>query len=289
MKKIKIANIEWKNPITTSSGTFAQGREYSDFFELDRLGAITTKGISFKPWAGNNTPRVVETYGGMLNAIGLQNPGVEHFIKNDLEFLKEARKKGTYIIANICGHTIEEYVQVAQRLEESGGVDMLEANISCPNIKEGGISFGTNWKLTEAVVKEIKQKVRLPLIVKLSPNVTDIEVIAKAAEFAGADALSLINTLLGMKIDIKTGKPILANITGGLSGPAIKPVAIRMVYQVHKCVKIPIIGMGGIMNADDALEFMLAGASAIAIGTANFHNPRACVDILEDLEKRGYA
>ena len=284
--KIEIAGVKWKNPVSVASGTFAQGREYSDFFDLDSLGAIATKGISIVEWKGNKTPRVAETYGGMLNAIGLQNPGVDYFIKNDLQFLQNIRKKGTIIIANICGHTIDDYVAVARRLEETNGIDMIELNISCPNIKEGGIAFGTNWKLTEKLVQEIKKNIKIPIIVKLSPNVTDIEVIAKAAEFAGADALSLINTLIGMKIDIKSKKPVLANITGGLSGPAIKPIAIRMVYQVYNCVKIPIIGMGGIMNADDAIEFMMAGAKAIAIGTANFNNPFASIEILKELEDR---
>ena len=280
--EVNIGGVAWKNPITVASGTFASGKEYADFFDISRLGAITTKGVSHLPWAGNGVPRVAETYGGMLNSIGLQNPGVEGFIADDLPFL---RGLDTVVIVNVCGHRVEEYCNVAARLEAAGGVDMLEINISCPNVSEGGMAFGTNWKMTEKVVKAVRKATKLPLIVKLSPNVTDIDVIAKAAETAGADALSLINTLLGMKIDINTRKPLLANRLGGLSGPAIRPVALRCVYQAASCVKIPIIGMGGIMNGDDAVEFILAGASAVAVGTANFTNPTASMDVLAGIRE----
>lgn len=279
--KVDIAGVVLKNPIITASGTFASGKEYAEIFDISKLGAITTKGVSLNPWKGNSTPRVAETYGGMLNAIGLQNMGVEAFIKNDLPFLASLN---TIVIVNICGHKIEEYQAVAKALSCFSGIDMLELNISCPNISEGGMSFGTNWKMTEKVVSAVKKSTNLPLVVKLSPNVTDIDVIAKAAEGAGADALSLINTLLGMQIDIKTKKPVLANKMGGLSGPAVKPIAIRMVYQVAQCTNLPIIGMGGILNTEDAIEFMMAGASAVAIGTANFINPLASLEILSGIE-----
>ncbi|MCL2397523.1 MAG: dihydroorotate dehydrogenase [Defluviitaleaceae bacterium] len=280
---VNIAGVTWKNPVTVASGTFASGMEYTFFVELSRLGAITTKGVSHQPWAGNAVPRVAETYGGMLNSIGLQNPGVEAFIQHDLPFL---RQQDTAVVVNVCGHKVEEYCYVAYRLTEAGGVDMLELNVSCPNVSEGGMAFGTNWKMTEKVVAEVRKVTNLPLIVKLSPNVTDIDVIAKAAESAGADALSMINTLLGMKIDIHTRKPLLGNKmgVGGLSGPAIRPVAVRCVYQVAGCVNIPIIGMGGITTGEDAIEFLLAGASAVAVGTANFANPRATLDVLAGIE-----
>ena len=279
---VNIASVQWKNPVTVASGTFASGKEYGDFVDISRLGAITTKGVSPKAWAGNAVPRVAETYGGMLNAIGLQNQGVEAFIENDLPFL---RNSGTVVIVNVCGHRVEEYCQVAQRLTEAGGVDMLELNISCPNVSVGGMAFGTNWKEAEKVVDAVRKVTNLPIIVKLSPNVTDIEVIAKAAEGKGADALSMINTLTGMKIDINTRKPVLARGIGGLSGPAIRPVAVRCVYQVAACVKIPIIGMGGIMSGEDALEFIMAGATAVAVGTANFANPYATMEVLAGIEK----
>ena len=279
---VNIAGVQWKNPVTVASGTFASGKEYGEFVDISRLGAITTKGVSPKPWAGNAVPRVAETYGGMLNAIGLQNPGVEAFIENDLLFLRDS---GTVVIVNVCGHRVEEYCQVAQRLTEEGGVDMLELNISCPNVSVGGMAFGTNWKEAEKVVDAVRKVTNLPIIVKLSPNVTDIEVIAKAAEGKGADAISMINTLTGMKIDINTRKPVLARGIGGLSGPAIRPVAVRCVYQVAACVKIPIIGMGGIMTGEDALEFIMAGANAVAVGTANFANPYATMEVLAGIEK----
>lgn len=275
-----IAGIEWKNPVTVASGTFASGREYSSFVDLDKLGAITTKGVSFRPWVGNPPPRIAETHCGMLNAIGLQNPGIEAFIRDEIPYLKSLK---TNIIVNVCGHNISEYCAVVERLSEVDAVDMLEINISCPNVSEGGMVFGTNWKMTEKIVKAVKEIAKQPIIVKLSPNVTDIDVIARAAESAGADALSMINTLIGMKIDIKTRRPLLANRIGGLSGSAIKPVAIRMVYQVAQAVKIPIIGMGGISSGEDAIEMFLAGASAVAIGTANFANPRATMDVIDGI------
>lgn len=281
MMKVNIAGVEFKNPVTTASGTFASGREYGEFIELNCLGAITVKGVSYKPWLGNETPRIAEVYGGMLNSIGLQNPGVDHFIEEDLPYLKNFDTK---VIVNICGHTIEEYCMVAEALENTA-VDMLELNISCPNIKDGGMAFGTDSTMTEEVVKAVKRSTSKPLIVKLSPNVSNIAEIAKGAEAGGADGLSLINTLLGMKIDVRKRAAVLHNKMGGLSGPAIKPVAVRMVYQVSKAVSLPIIGMGGIMNSDDAIEFIMAGATAVAIGTANFGNPYACQEIISGIEK----
>ncbi|SET08512.1 dihydroorotate dehydrogenase (NAD+) catalytic subunit [Natronincola peptidivorans] len=279
--KVNIGGIELENPIMTASGTFGSGKEYGDFVDLNRLGAVVVKGVSSVAWKGNPTPRVAETHGGMLNSVGLQNPGVEEFIKKDIPFL---RGYDTKIIVNIAGKTVEEYCAVAERLSKED-VDMIELNISCPNVKEGGVSFGTNRDMAEYVTREVKKYTKQPLIVKLSPNVTDIVEIAKAAVDGGADALSLINTLTGMAIDIHKRKPILANVVGGLSGPAIKPVAVRMVYQVAQAVKVPIIGMGGIMTGEDAVEFMLAGATAVAVGTANFMNPTATTDILEGIEK----
>lgn len=279
--QVNIAGIPFKSPVTTASGTYASGREYGEFVDLKKLGAITTKGVSHIEWKGNPPPRIAETYGGMLNSVGLQNPGVEAFIENDLPFLKDC---GTNVIVNVCGHTIEEYCKVVERLSDEEAVDMFELNISCPNVSEGGITFGTNWKLTEKIVLDVKKVSKKPLIVKLTPNVTDIDVIARAAESSGADAISMINTLVGMRIDINTRKPILGNRVGGFSGPAVKPVAVRMVYQVAKCVKIPIIGMGGILNGDDAIEFMLAGATAVAVGTANFTNPYATMDVIKGIE-----
>lgn len=277
---ITIAGIEFKNPVTTASGTFGSGMEYSEYVDLSKLGAVTTKGVSSVPWPGNPTPRVAETYGGMLNAIGLQNPGVDVFIKRDIPFL---RKYDTKIIVNVVGKTTEEYCEVVERLSDCD-VDLLEINISCPNVKEGGIAFGQDPKCVEAITRELKKRAKQPIIMKLSPNVTDITETAKAAQAGGADALSLINTLTGMKIDIHRRSFLLANRTGGLSGPAVKPIAVRMVYQVANAVKLPIIGMGGIANAEDALEFIMAGASMIAVGTANFVNPTATTQIVEGIE-----
>lgn len=279
--KINIAGVEFKNPVMTASGTFGSGMEYSEFVDLNRLGAVVVKGVSDKTWRGNPPARIAETYGGMLNSVGLQNLGVEHFIKEDLPFL---RKFDTKVIVNVCGHTIEEYVNVVKALAGTD-VDMLELNISCPNVSEGGITFGTECGMVEKVVSEVKKHSAQPLIVKLSPNVTDITAIAKAAENGGADALSLINTLIGMKIDIDKRKPVLNKKIGGLSGPAIKPVAVRMVWQVANAVKLPIIGMGGIMDGNDAIEFIMAGATGVAVGTANFTNPYATIEVLEGIEK----
>lgn len=277
---VTLAGITFKNLVTTASGTFGSGIEYSEYVDLSKLGAVTTKGVSSVPWPGNPTPRVAETYGGMLNAIGLQNPGAEVFINRDIPFL---RKFDTKIIVNVVGKTTEEYCDVVERLADCD-VDMLEINISCPNVKEGGIAFGQDPKCVEAITSELKKRAKQPIIMKLSPNVTDIAEMARAAEAGGADALSLINTLTGMKIDINRRQFLLANKTGGLSGPAIKPVAVRMVYQVANAVKLPIIGMGGIANAEDALEFIMAGASMVAVGTANFINPTATAQVVEGIE-----
>ncbi|MDF2589590.1 MAG: pyrD [Anaerocolumna sp.] len=278
--KVNIAGVEWKNPVTTASGTFGSGVEYSDFVDLSKIGAVTTKGVSNIPWTGNNTPRIAETYGGMLNAIGLQNPGIDVFIKRDIPFL---RQYDTKIIVNVCGKTTEDYCDVVEKLGDVD-VDMLEINISCPNVKEGGIAFGQNPCAVEKITSEIKKRAKQPVIMKLSPNVTDITETAKAAEAGGADALSLINTLTGMQIDIHKRKFVLANKTGGLSGPAVKPIAVRMVYQVSHAVKLPIIGMGGIMTGEDAIEFLMAGATAVAVGTANFINPTATMDVISGIE-----
>lgn len=277
---VKFCGIEFKNPVFTASGTFNSGKEYESIVNLNEIGGIICKGVSNKPWKGNSAPRIAETYGGMLNAVGLQNPGIDVFIKEDIPFL---RQYDTKIIVNLAGRTIEEYCEVAEKLA-SEDVDMLELNISCPNVKEGGVAFGIDPAMAELVTREVKKVAKQPLIVKLSPNVTDITEIAKAVEAGGADGLSLINTLIGMKIDIHKQKPVLANKMGGFSGPAIKPVAVRMVYQVRKATKLPIIGLGGIMNGDDAIEFMLAGANAIAVGTANLLNPRATIDVLEGIK-----
>ncbi|MEG0215603.1 MAG: dihydroorotate dehydrogenase [Hungatella sp.] len=277
--KVNLAGVELKNPVMTASGTFGSGAEYSDFVDLNRLGAVVTKGVANIPWPGNATPRIAETYGGMLNAIGLQNPGIELFAERDIPFLKQYDTK---IIVNVCGKTTEDYIEVVERLSDEP-VDLLEINISCPNVKEGGIAFGQDPRAVEAITREVKRHAKQPIIMKLSPNVTDITVMAKAAEAGGADVLSLINTLTGMQIDIHKRAFALANKTGGLSGPAVKPVAVRMVYQVAQAVKLPIIGMGGIMTADDAIEFMLAGATAIAVGTANFHNPYATEQIVDGM------
>ena len=277
--KVNIAGVEFKNPVTTASGTFGSGTEYSEFVDLSLLGAVTTKGVANVPWPGNPTPRIAETYGGMINAIGLQNPGIDVFVNRDIPFLK---RYDTKIIVNVCGKTTEDYIDVVERLGDQP-VDLLEINISCPNVKEGGIAFGQDPKAVEAITREVKRHAKQPIIMKLSPNVTDITVMAKAAEAGGADALSLINTLTGMKIDINRRSFVLANKTGGMSGPAVKPVAVRMVYQVAQAVKLPIIGMGGIMTAEDALEFILAGATAVAVGTANFHNPYATKEVVEGI------
>ncbi|MCT4687059.1 dihydroorotate dehydrogenase [Vallitalea sp.] len=278
---VNIAGIDFKNPVMTASGTFGSGKEYSEFVDLNRLGGVVVKGVASNEWLGNPVPRIAETYGGMLNAVGLQNPGVDVFIEEDIPFL---RKYDTRIIVNIAGKTVDEYVEVAEKLQDAD-IDMIELNISCPNVKEGGVAFGTDPKMAEYVTSEVKKYAKQPLIVKLSPNVTDITEIARAVEAGGADCVSLINTLLGMKIDIYKRKPVLANRVGGFSGPAIKPVAVRMVNQVYNSIKLPIIGLGGICNGEDAIEFMLAGATGIAVGTANFMNPRATVDVIEGIER----
>ncbi|MTK10416.1 MAG: dihydroorotate dehydrogenase [Hungatella sp.] len=278
--KVNLAGVTLNNPVMTASGTFGSGEEYSELVDLNRLGAVVTKGVANIPWAGNPTPRIAETYGGMINAIGLQNPGMDVFIKRDIPFLK---KYDTKIIVNVCGKTTEDYIEVVERLSDEP-VDMLEINISCPNVKEGGIAFGQDPKAVEAITREVKKYAKQPVIMKLSPNVTDITVMAKAAEAGGADVLSMINTLTGMKIDVNRRTFAVANKTGGLSGPAIKPIAVRMVYQAACAVKIPIIGMGGIMTAEDALEFILAGATAVSVGTANFVNPYATTEIIAGIE-----
>lgn len=273
---VNLAGVSLQNPVMTASGTFGSGEEFSEFVDLNKLGAVVTKGVASVPWEGNPTPRVAEVYGGMLNAIGLQNPGIDLFIKRDIPFLK---KYHTKIIVNVCGKSTADYCAVVERLSDEP-VDMLEINISCPNVKEGGIAFGQNAKSVEAITQEIKKHAAQPVIMKLSPNVTDITEMARAAEAGGADALSLINTLTGMKIDIHKRKFALANKTGGLSGPAIHPVAVRMVYQTAQAVRLPIIGMGGILTAEDAIEMMLAGAAAVSVGTANFHNPAVTEEII---------
>ena len=279
--KVNLAGVELKNPVMVASGTFGSGAEYSEFVDLNRLGAVVTKGVASVPWPGNPAPRIAETASGMLNAIGLQNPGIDLFSKRDLPFLE---KFDTKVIVNVCGHSTEEYLDVVERLADEPRVDMLEINISCPNVKEGGIAFGQDPKAVEAITKAVKAKAKQPIIMKLSPNVTDITVMAKAAEAGGADCLSLINTLTGMKIDIERQTFAIANKTGGLSGPAVKPVAVRMVYQVANAVKIPIIGMGGICTAEDAMEFILAGATAVSIGTANFANPYTTLEVIDGIE-----
>jgi dihydroorotate dehydrogenase (NAD+) catalytic subunit len=278
--KINIAGVEFKNPVMTASGTFGSGMEYSEFVDLNCLGAVVTKGVANIPWEGNPTPRVCETYGGMLNAIGLQNPGIDVFIERDIPFLKQFDTK---IIVNVCGRSVADYVEVVEKLGEQP-VDMLEINVSCPNVQHGGIAFGQNPKCLYDITKEIKAKAKQPIIMKLSPNVTDITEMARAAEAAGSDALSLINTITGMKIDIHKRTFALANRTGGLSGPAIKPVAVRMVYQVANTVKIPIVGMGGVSNAEDVIEFMLAGATGVAVGAMNFVNPYTTAEAVKGIE-----
>ena len=277
---VNIAGVTLKNPVMTASGTFGSGKEYSEFVDLNRLGAVVTKGVANVPWPGNPTIRVAETASGMLNAIGLQNPGIDVFVNRDIPFLEQYDTK---IIVNVCGKTTEDYIAVVERLADTKA-DLLEINISCPNVKEGGIAFGQNPRMVEEITATLKKYAKQPLIMKLSPNVTDITETARAAEAGGADAVSLINTLTGMKIDIHRQKFVLANKTGGLSGPAIKPVAVRMVYQVAQTVKVPIIGMGGISNAEDALEFIMAGASAVAVGTANFRNPYTTVEVVDGIQ-----
>ena len=276
---VNIAGVTLKNPVVTASGTFGSGMEYSEFVDLSRLGAVVTKGVANVPWPGNPTPRVAEIRSGMMNAIGLQNPGIDLFCKRDIPFLKQYDTK---IIVNVCGHTTEEYCETVERLAQEP-VDMLEINISCPNVKCGGISFGQDPKAVEAITAEIKRHAAQPVIMKLSPNVTDITEIARAAEAGGADALSMINTLTGMKIDIHRQTFAIANKTGGVSGPAVHPIAVRMVYQTAQVVNIPIIGMGGVQNAEDAIEFLLAGATAVAVGTANFHNPMTTVEVIDGI------
>ena len=276
---VNLAGVELKNPVMTASGTFGSGAEYSEFVDLKELGAVVTKGVANVPWPGNPTPRIAEVYGGMLNAIGLQNPGIDVFCERDIPFLKQFDTK---IVVNVCGRTTEDYCEVVERLT-SEPVDLLEINISCPNVKEGGIAFGQDPKAVEAITREVKKYAKQPIIMKLSPNVTDITEMARAAEAGGADVLSLINTLTGMKIDIERQKFAIANKTGGMSGPAVKPIAVRMVYQVYEAVSIPIVGMGGVTTAEDVIELMLAGATAIGVGAANLVEPYACKHIIEEL------
>lgn len=277
--KVNIAGVEWKNPVTVASGTFGSGAEFADYVDLNKLGAVTTKGVANVPWEGNPTPRVAETYGGMMNAVGLQNPGIDVFCERDIPFL---RQYDTKIIVNVCGRSEEDYCEVVERLAEED-VDMLEINISCPNVKEGGIAFGQNPKAAENITRVVKKYAKQPVIMKLSPNVTSIAEMAKAVEAGGADAVSLINTITGMKIDINRKTFVLANKTGGVSGPAIHPIAVRMVYETANAVKIPVIGMGGISSAEDAIEMILAGASAVSVGTANFHDPGVSVKIVDGI------
>lgn len=277
---VNIAGVEWKNPVTVASGTFGSGAEFSEFVDLNRLGAVTTKGVANVPWPGNPTPRVAEVYGGMMNAIGLQNPGIDLFCERDIPFLKQYDTK---VIVNVCGKSKEDYCEVVERLADEA-VDMLEINISCPNVKEGGIAFGQNPKAAEEITRAVKKYAKQPVIMKLSPNVTDITEMARAVEAGGADAVSLINTLTGMKIDINRKTFAIANKTGGVSGPIVHPIAVRMVYQVAQAVDIPIIGMGGISCAEDAIEFILAGASAVSIGTSNFHNPAITLEVIDGIE-----
>ena len=278
---IKIAGVEFKNPVMTASGTFGSGMEYGEFVDLNRLGAVVTKGVANVPWPGNPTPRVTEVYGGMLNAIGLQNPGIDVFLERDLPFLKQYDTK---VIVNVCGKSVQDYLDVVEKLSDAD-IDMMEINISCPNVKEGAIAFGQKADSVYDITKQIKDKAKHPIIMKLSPNVTDIAEMARAAEAAGADALSMINTLTGMKIDIERRKFALANKTGGMSGPAIKPIAIRMVYQCANAVSIPIIGMGGIANAEDAIEFLMAGATAVAAGAMNFVNPYLTEELVDGIDR----
>ncbi|MCF2680890.1 dihydroorotate dehydrogenase [Faecalicatena contorta] len=278
--KVNIAGVEWNNPVTVASGTFGSGTEFADFVDLNRLGAVTTKGVANVPWPGNPTPRVAEVYGGMMNAIGLQNPGIDLFCERDIPFL---RRYDTKIIVNVCGKSTEDYCEVVERLSDED-IDMMEINISCPNVKEGGIAFGQNPKAAEEITKAVMKYAKQPVIMKLSPNVTDIAEMARAVEAGGANAVSLINTLTGMKIDINRKTFALANKTGGVSGPIVHPIAVRMVYQVANAVNLPIIGMGGISSAEDAIEMILAGASAVSVGTANFHNPAVTLEIVDGIE-----
>ncbi len=278
--KVNIAGVEWKNPVTVASGTFGSGAEFADYIDLNKLGAVTTKGVANVPWPGNPTPRVAETYGGMMNAIGLQNPGIDLFCERDIPFL---RKYDTKIVVNVCGKSTEDYCEVVERLANED-IDMMEINISCPNVKEGGIAFGQNPKAAEEITRAVKKYAKQPVIMKLSPNVTSIAEMAKAVEAGGADAVSLINTLTGMKIDINRKTFALANKTGGVSGPAIHPIAVRMVYEVANAVNIPIIGMGGIAKPEDAIEMILVGASAVSVGTSNFHNPGIAAEIVDGIE-----
>ena len=279
--RVKIAGVEWNNPVTVASGTFGSGEEYSEFVDLNRLGAVTTKGVANVPWPGNPTPRVAEIHSGMMNAIGLQNPGIDVFCERDIPFLK---KYDTKIIVNVCGRSTEDYCEVVERLANED-VDMLEINISCPNVKEGGIAFGQNPKAAEEITRAVKKYAKQPVIMKLSPNVTSISEMAKAVEAGGADAISLINTLTGMKIDINRKTFALANKTGGVSGPAIHPIAVRMVYEAANAVNVPIIGMGGIETAEDAIEMLLVGASAVSVGTANFYNPNVTMEIVDGIAR----
>ena len=279
--KVTIAGVEFKNPVMTASGTFGSGMEYGEFVDLNRLGGVVTKGVANVPWPGNPTPRVAETYGGMLNAIGLQNPGIDVFMERDIPFLKQY---DTRIIVNVCGKSVEDYLEVVEKLSDAP-VDMLEINVSCPNVKEGAIAFGQKADCLFDITSQIKKKAKQPVIMKLSPNVTDITEMAKAAEAAGSDAISLINTITGMKIDIHRRRFALANKTGGMSGPAIKPIAVRMVYQASHAVKIPVIGMGGIATGEDAVEFLLAGASAVSVGAMNFVNPYATGEVIRGIEE----
>ena len=279
--RINIAGVEWNNPVTVASGTFGSGVEFADFVDLNRLGAVTTKGVANIPWEGNPTPRVAEVYGGMMNAVGLQNPGIDVFCERDIPFL---RKYDTKLIVNVCGKSTEDYCEVVERLAQED-VDMLEINISCPNVKEGGIAFGQNPKAAEEITRAVKKYAKQPVIMKLSPNVTSIADMARAVEAGGADAVSLINTITGMKIDIQKKGFLLANKTGGVSGPAIHPIAVRMVYEAANAVKIPVIGMGGIASAEDAIEMLLAGASAVSVGTANFYNPAVTMEIVDGIER----
>ena len=278
--RVNIAGVEWKNPVTVASGTFGSGAEFAEFVDLNRLGAVTTKGVANVPWAGNPTPRVAETYGGMMNAVGLQNPGIDVFCERDIPFL---RQYDTRIIVNVCGRSVEDYCEVVERLADED-VDMLEINISCPNVKEGGIAFGQDPRAAEEITKAVKKYAAQPVIMKLSPNVTSIAEMAKAVEAGGADAVSLINTITGMKIDIRRKAFLLANRTGGVSGPAIHPIAVRMVYEAANAVKVPVIGMGGIASAEDAIEMILAGASAVSVGTANFYDPAVTMEIVDGIE-----
>lgn len=279
--EVTIAGVTFKNPVMTASGTFGSGAEYSEFVDLNRLGGVVTKGVANVPWPGNPTPRIAEITCGMMNAIGLQNPGIDVFLERDVSYLQQF---DTNIIVNVCGKSVEDYCEVVERLADAP-ISMMEINISCPNVKEGGIAFGQDPKAVEHITSELKKRAKQPIIMKLSPNVTDITVMAKAAEAGGADAISLINTLTGMKIDVERRTFAIANKTGGVSGPVVKPVAVRMVYQAAHAVKIPVIGMGGIMTAEDALEFIMAGATGVSIGTANFVNPYATIEVIEGIEQ----